>query len=284
MKKLIGSIKDFFSTNLGAQVSNYLFFYAIVWAFHLLLISVVAFFHLILGHNIGTIADWIVDRGWIQMSVTKILIFALAIQFMRLRNKKYAHIRGMLRNSFAIPRHESFVVIFFLLLALVGVGDIYLNPAYIFEPTRIFISTLGTIIFFGIDLILILILDVFHPLKQAKDTFRKILLFSLLFYLVTRATFIYEQTISFKLFSYFFIILYCAYWRRRNWSLPLLMISTVLVPAFTLFGLDPVWGETFTPFQMRHNISTVAITIMFAIAIFYFEYRKKKNPEYIYRD
>lgn len=284
MKRLIDSLKLSFSTNLGAQVSNYLFFYAIVWAFHLLIVSVVAFFHLILGHNIGTIADWIVDRGWIQISITKILIFMLAIQFMRLRNKKYAHIRGMLRNSFAIPRHESFVVILFLLLSMIGVGDIYFNHAYIFEPGRMLLSTLGTFIFFGIDLILILILDVFHPLKHQKDIRRKIFLFSLLFYLVTRATFIYEQTISFKLFSYFFLILYCAYWRRRNWSLPLLMVGAVFVPAFSLFGLDPVWGETFTPFQMRHNISTVSITLMFAIAIFYFEYRKKKNPEYIYRD
>jgi hypothetical protein len=284
MKRIFGSLKDFFSTNLGSQVSNYLFFYAIVWAFHLLLVSVIAFFHLILGHNIGTIADWIVDRGWIQISITKILIFMLAIQFMRLRNKKYAHIRGMLRNSFAIPRHESFVVIIFLLFSLIGAGDIYFNQAYIFEPTRILFSTLGTLIFFGIDLVLILILDVFHPLKHKRDTLRKITIFSLLFYLVTRATFIYEQTISFKLFSYFFLILYCAYWRRRNWSLPLLVVSTILVPAFALFGLDPVWGETFSPFQMRHDIGTVSITIMFAIAILYFEYRKKKNPEYIYRD
>ncbi len=284
MKKLVESLRDFFATNLGSQVSNYLLFYAIVWGFHLLLISVVTFFHLILGHNIGTIADWIVDRGWIQISVTKILIFMLAIQFMRLRNKKYAHIRGMLRNSFAIPRHEAFVAVLFLLLAFIGIGDVYYNQAYIFEPVRILTATIGTFVFFGIDLILILILDVFHPLKKHRDINKKIFLFSLLFYMVTRATFIYEQTISFKLFPYFCLILYCAYWRRRNWTLPILMIGTFFIPTFVFFGLDPVWGETFTPFKMRHDLSTTSILVMFAIVIYYFEYRKKKNPEYIYRD
>jgi hypothetical protein len=284
MKNVIINIQKSFKTNLGKQVLNYALFYGVLWIFHLLFVSVITFFHLILNHNIGTIADWIVDRGWIEIALSKVLIFFIAIQFMKVRNIKYALVRGMLRNSTSIPRHESFVAIIFLLLSVIAAGDLQLNDGYIFEIFRTMSSAVGTVIFFGIDLFLILILDVFHPLREEADVRRKIFLFPFLFYFFTRATFIYEQTISLKLYPYFFILMYAAYWRRRNWTFPLLIIFGFFVPAFVFLGLDPVWSKSFSFFYMKHEVSAGSIFLICTLLYFYFEWRKKKFPEYIYRD
>ena len=284
MKKLLNYLQVFFKTALGKQVINYALFYAVIWAFHLIFVSVIAFFHLILNHNIGTIADWIVDRGWIEIMVTKLLIFFFAIQFMKLRNIKYAHIRGMLRNAVAFPRHEVFVSVIFLLIAVMSVGEIKMNHAYIIDVYRFLISILGTLVFYGVDLVMILILDVFNPLKTEKEEKNKMIIFSFLFWLFTRMTFIYEQSVSFSLFPYFFLLLYFAYWRRRNWTLPLFLLASFFVPAYALLGLDPVWGSSFTLFYMQRPIHVVSIICMVLILFSYLEYQKRKFPEYIYRD
>lgn len=284
MKNLFQNLNNFFKTNLGNQVLKYFYFYSLTWLVHLIIISIITYFHLILNHNIGTIADWIVDRGWILIIVTKMIIFSIAVQFMKLKSSKFSLVKGMLRNAVSWPHQETFITLLFLLLGLVSAGEAGLNDAYIFDLSRAFYTIVGTLIFFGIDLIYILILDVFHPLKSVNDKKFKLVLFPFLFYFFTRITFIYEQVISFKFYSYFFIILYLAYWRRRNWTLPLFIIVLFFIPSFLFLGIDPVWNESFSLFKLHRPLNSFSMLILFIFPALYLEYRKKKNPEYIYRD
>jgi hypothetical protein len=282
--ELINKINEIFKTPLGKQSLNYFLFYIIIWIIHLILISFITYFHLILNHNIGTIADWIVDRGWIVISLTKIFIFSLATQFMKLRTKKFVLIKGMLRNAISIPRTESFVVLLFLILGIVALGDIKINPSYFLDFWRSFSSVIGTFIFFAVDLFFLLFLDIFNPLKTDEEHFNKIIIFPFLFYIFTKMTFIYEQMVSFKLYGYFLLILYIAYWRRRNWTLPILFISVFFVPLFTFLGLDPVWGNSFSLFKGNNEIGTMPINVLLIFACGYLEWKKRAIPEYIYRD
>lgn len=284
MMNLALRIKLFFKTELGLQVQAYFLFYIIMWAFHLLVISVISYFHFSLSHNIGTIADWIVDRGWQVIIFTKIFIFYFTLQFIKLRSKKYSVVRGMFRNSVQWPRHEMIVVFIFLLLALISLGDVVYNKSFIFDLIRPLVSGIGTAVFFGTDLIFLLILDAFNPIRSVEERRLKVYLFPFLFYIFTRSTFIYEQTISLKLYAYFYFILYLAYWHRRNWTLPGLFLLGFLIPAFAFLGLDPIWGRSFSLFRPINEISTFSIFVLIAFAIFYLEYRLKKYPEYIYRN
>lgn len=282
--QIIDKITEHFESNLGKQTLNYFLFYACIWAFHLIIISVVSFFHLILNHNIGVIADWIVDRGWILIILTKILIFAAAVQFMRLRTKNYVHIRGLLRNAISWPRHENFVVALFLLLGIISLGNIRPNDAYILDFSRLLFSILGTILFFGIDVLFILILDVFNPITNEEEKNKKILFFAIYFFLFNRITFLYEQMTTINLLAYFYLILFSAYWRRRNWTLPLFVIVTFFIPAFVLFGFDPIWDTSFSIFKYGTAVKPFSMFILIAFSISYFYFRSKKYPEYIYRD
>lgn len=284
MRPRIQKIIDFFDSPLGSQIKYYSLFYFVLWVLHLILISLISYFHLLLNHNIRTIGDWIGDRGWTLIIISKLLIFYLSLQFIRLKSKKISHLKSYFRNSLQVPRKEIFVALIFLLLGLSGLGKLDVNPSLIFEFSRIIYSVVGTFIFFSVDYALLIVLEIFFPLEDVKEKNQKLFLFPLLFYYFSYATFIYEQAVSFKLYAFFFLLLYVGEWRRRNWTIPLLFLIAFLVPAYALFGLDPVWGSSYTIFSAGRAISSASVFILIGFAVGYLRHVQKNNPEHIYRE
>lgn len=286
MKKLLGLYEESrlaLASPLGTQARYYFYFYALICFAHLIIISIVSYFHLLLGHNISTIGDWIVDRGWTLIIISKLIVFILVYQFVRLRGNYLLLIKNYFKNAIQWPRQEMYVCLLFLLFGLVSLGNIQWNSSLIFEFDRIFLSVVGTIAFFAFDYVFLIAMELFIPLGEEYKN-KRIILFSFLFYLFTYITFQYEQIISIKLFAYFFLLLYLGAWRRTNWTLPFLFLVSFIVPAFTLFGLDPVWGHSFTLFKMIKQISTPSVFILIFFSTGYLQYRLKNKTEYIFRE
>lgn len=286
MKRLlrIQKITDFLDSPLGSQIKYYALFYLVMWSLHLVLISLISYFHLLLNHNIRTIGDWIGDRGWALIIASKILIFYLASQFILLKSKKINLLKDYIINCMHFPRKEIFVILIFLLIGLMGLGKITLNRTFIFELDRILFSVVGTFIFFAVDYALLIVLEIFFPIDEQKEKNKKLLVFPLLFYSFTCATFIYEQTVSIKLYAFFFLLMYVGEWRRRNWSVPLLFLLAFLIPYYSFFGFDPVWNANYTFFKMERSISSFSLFVLISFAIGYLHNIQKRMPEYIYRE
>jgi len=278
------TILNFFRSNMGRQVLAYFVFYFFLWGFHLILISLVSFFHLLLDHNIRTIGDWIGDRGWTLIIISKLVVFYLTMLFVNLKTKKLFSIKSYFRNSIQTPRIEVFVTILFLLIGLIGMGEIGFNSTMIVEIDRIFLSIVGTFVFFAVDYVLLVILDVFYPIHEEYLRYKRLIILPLLFYIFSAATFVYEQTITPKLFMMFLLLLYSGEWRRKNWTLPALFLCAFIIPSFSLLGLDPVWGEAYSPLVASRKISTFSIFVLIGFSIGYLLYNLKKKPEYIYRN
>ncbi len=274
----------FLQSNLGKQMIFYTLFYAILWGFHLILISLISFFHLLLDHNIRTIGDWIGDRGWTLIIISKFVVFYLAMLFVNLKTQKVFSLNSYFRNSTQTPRLEILVTVLFLVLGLMGVGEIKFNKTMIIEVDRLLLSMIGTFVFFAVDYVLLVILDVFYPVREDKQRLQRMFVLPLFFYFFTSATFIYEQTISFKLYAFFILLVYAGEWRRKNWTLPALFLIAFIIPSFSLLGLDPVWGEIYSPMAASKKISTLSVFILIAFALGYLQYTIRKKPEYIYRD
>lgn len=278
------TIVEFFQSNLGKQMLLYFFFYAVLWGFHLILISLISFFHLLLDHNIRTIGDWIGDRGWSLIILSKVFVFYLAMLFVNLKTKKIFSLKSYFRNSVQAPRIEVIVTLLFLIIALFGLGEIHINKTMIIEIDRLLLSIAGSFIFFAVDYVLLVILDVFYPVREERLRLKRIILFPLFFYFFTAATFVYEQTITLKLYAFFILLIYSGEWRRKNWTLPAVFLIAFIVPSFSLFGLDPVWGEIYSPMAASKKISTSSVFILIFFAIGYLHYTLRSKPEYIYRD
>ena len=278
------SLVTFFASALGKQALYYFYFYVVVWLVHLILISLVSYFHLLLNHSISTIGDWIVDRGWILIIISKVIVSLLGYQFVRLKSDSLLLFKKYFRNAIQWPRQEMYVCLLFLLIGIISLGRVDWNSSLIFELDRIGLSIIGTFLFFALDFVLLVVLRLLFPLKEESDKNHKIFLFSFLFYLFTFVTFQYEQIISLKLFAYFYLLLYAGEWRRPNWTLPCMFLVLFIIPAFSLIGLDPVWGHSFTLFITLQQISTVSLFILIFFAIGYLHYHLKNKTEYIFRE
>lgn len=277
-------VLEFLQSNLGKQMIFYCAFYAVLWGFHLILISLISFFHLLLEHNIRTIGDWISDRGWGLIILSKVSVFYLAMLFVNLKTKKIFSLKSYFRNSIQTPRIEVIVTLLFLVIALMGLGEIRFNSTMIVEIDRLLLSIIGSFIFFAVDYVLLVILDVFYPVREENLRLKRMAILPLLFYFFTAATFVYEQTITLKLYAFFILLVYSGEWRRKNWTLPAVFLVAFIVPSFSLLGLDPVWGEIYSPMAASKKISTASVFILIIFAIGYLQYTLKKKPEYIYRD
>jgi hypothetical protein len=282
--ELYSKLKVFSQSNLGKQIIIYFCFYVFLWGFHLILISLISFFHLLLEHNIRIIGDWIGDRGWTLIIISKLVVFYLTMLFVNLRTKKIFSLKSYFRNSIQTPRLEVFVTNVFLLIGLLGLGEMSLNKTMIIEVDRLLLSIIGTFIFFATDYILLVILDVFYPVREESLRTKRIFLFPLLFYFFTAATFVYEQTITMKLYALFLILMYSGEWRRKNWTLPALFLLTFIIPTFSFLGFDPVWGEIYAPLAAGRKVGTISFFVLVTFGLGYLHYTLKKKPEYIYRD
>ncbi len=282
--KLRDRIYHFGQSPLGKQILAYSLFYAFLWSFHLALISITSYFHLLLDHNIRVIGDWITDRGWTLIIISKVVVFYLVSLFYKLKTQKVSIIEAYLRNSVQSPRLEFIVVLIFMTLAVLSIGGVQVNKTMIIEVPRLFFSTIGTLVFYGIDFFLVVTLSAFYPLYDESMRLVRSFIFAGLFYLYSSFTFIYEQNISIHLFLLFFLLIYLSEWRRNNWSLPMLFLLFFIYPFYTIFGQDPVWGEVYSPFILNKKISNVSIFIICFMSVAYLDYKEKKYPEYIYRD
>jgi hypothetical protein len=275
---------SFFNSPLGEQIKYYFYFYAVLWLVHLILISIVSYFHLLLNHSISTIGDWIVDRGWTLIIISKLIVALIVYQFLRIKSDYLIQLKSYFKNAILLPKHEMYVCLLFLIVGFISMGQIEWNYSLIFELDRVFLSIMGTFIFFALDFVILVLLGLVFPSSDETSALRKILLFSCLFYLFSYLTFQYEQNVSFKLCALFFLLLYVGIWRRINWTLPFLFLAFFIVPIYSFLGSDPVWGYSFSFFKMIRPISTFYFFILILFAIGYLQYRLKNRTEYIYRE
>ncbi|MBY0415515.1 MAG: hypothetical protein K2Q18_15185, partial [Bdellovibrionales bacterium] len=224
------------------------------------------------------------DRGWTLIIISKVVVFYLTMLFVNLKTKKIFSLKSYFRNSIQTPRLEIIVANVFLILGLLGLGEVAFNKTMIIEIDRLVLSIVGTFVFFATDYILLVILDVFYPIREDNLRIKRILVFPLLFYFFSAATFIYEQTITMKLYAFFLLLMYSGEWRRKNWTLPALFLITFIIPAFSFFGFDPVWGEIYAPMAAGRKVGTISFFILILFSLGYLQYTLKKKPEYIYRD
>ena len=241
-----------FSTeNHLVQIRHFCLFQFSIWIFHLIIISIVSFFHLVLNHSIGTIAEWISERGWQLILVTKTVIFVSYYQYYKLRYPLKEKFKYYLQSGMMIPRTDFLTVTLFSLLCLIFLGNLQLNSGVIFNPVNLIFSAIGNLSFFAFDFIFVVFLNILYPLD---DKTRRSMNFwlSLIFFLGTKATFQYEIIHVSSLYFYtFFTFGYFSTWRRENWSLPLMFLVVVLLPLNVFCGFDPVWLSQYSFLSCR---------------------------------
>lgn len=269
-------VRRIYYTSLFKNFIYFFCYWVLILCVHHILVSTAAFFHFQLGHRLGTIEEWIFEKGWEIVFLSKIICSWLILKFISIKSDSRNPMRDIFTKGFLWPEREVFVfAIFFILIAIVtGVpkkSD--LISFSILKPT---VAYFGMTVFFLADVLVLNALKVIHPFNK-YEKWLSYLLFSGVLYIFSKIIFLYGLDISFNLYLIAFISFYFSDWKRSNWTIPAFFLLACIAPLSSLVGWDPIWKESYTPMTFSKPFTAINLSTIVAVAMGYFYYKSRYN-------
>lgn len=271
---------QFFRSYLFKQSFYYGSYNLLTLLFHLIFVSLIAFFHFLLNHRLGEIEDWIFDRSWQIIIISKVLASFLVLKFISVRSDERKPLRTLFFKGWIFPKTEILVVVAFLFFSMIFLGRPVQGEQYSWMFFKFLVSYLCLFVFFMCDISVLSLLQKQYPLRKFGFRFR-VLVFPLVMYLVSKGSFLYGKELDILIYFHFLMCLYLARWREKNWSFPAIYLLAFAGPMASLFGLDPLWGNSYSLLKMTDTPKLIEITILGLISWGYLRYRFK--PERLAR-
>ncbi len=261
---------------------RYLFYYClyglIFFLFNLATVSVISSFHFMLGHNIGTIEDWIFRHSWEMTIIAKLLSFFTIV---RIVNYLF-HAGNPLVDYFKFFKEKPKAVIWavicvFYLVMLIPV-KLQISPTVNENINHQIVSYWGTFFFYFLDFLLVSYLRFLYPLEE-KNSLQELvydLIFPVLFYFFTVISTDYDPRISELMFFYMLILFLIDSWHQRGWINAGLFICVFIAPMASLFGLDLFWGKEYSPLYFSNSQPILSTTVLVFIVSLYLYYKRNR--------
>ena len=266
--KTAGRFKTVLMDPLFKNICLYLCFHMLIWILHVLLASTIAFFHFLLDHDLGVVEDWIFNKGWEVLMVIKISAFYIFFKFITVKIESRHPFKNFLVKNFMYPQKEIVAVIIILLLFTMVLGRPRITPFFRIENLKIFISFFSIFLFYILDIFIVKFFNMKYPLDYMRENVQN-LLYPLIFFIMSKMIFLYEINMTFLVYFNFLFCFYVGRWKKDNWFACVLFLFFYVCPMGALFGLDPVWGDTFSPFKMGHDLKISYFIVLAFILIGY---------------
>jgi hypothetical protein len=266
----------FFSTALARHSYYFLGYQLINIITHLVILSVVIFFHFLLEHRLADIQDWIFFHGWEILILGKLLSLGIMSRFMGILSNERSPLINILAGARGIVRTELFVGMVIMTLGLMIVGKPLLQETYKWSLYPLLISYIGLVVLLGSDALILLVLNKSIPLKRKAWT-GEIILFSLISFLIHKMIFLFGLAWDSHIIFSFIFIFYCLKLRGEFvWIHSLIFIVAFLAPLFTIFGMDPLWANRFSPLFFSESSANLGFAV-FSLVVISFLRAKKLN-------
>lgn len=237
----------------------------LIFGFHLILVSIIAFFHFQLGHRLATIENWLFEQGWSIIVLSKVLAYLSIERFLSLRKRGERVILKTLQQAWRPLKGELFTLIIVLAFYFVWLGSPVKTDHVTVGPTELLFSFMGTFLFYMIDFFFLLALNHVLNLEEEQTTLSTIIGVSTIFYFSQKAIFLYSTNFGVHIWLFYALGL-CVYQNRfPSWNWPFFIYWLVLAPLTTFCGFDPIWGEFYSPFRMEKSLGLgEAISLLLA--------------------
>lgn len=257
-----------------------------LWAFYIVELSVVSFFHFLLDHRLAVIESWVFDKAWEMIIVAKVLPLLFLLKFIYLKSVSRHPFRDQFISGVKTPQYEIWVAIVASLILTVLFTRPMPNPEMTqWDGFKSFVSCFSLFLFFMSDLFFIDALDRMYPLGTKLKTLRNFI-YSVVSFYILQLIFLHAQNMSpFFGMTLFFVLTLHHY--KKNWIETGVYLFFFLVPALSLLGLDFIWGESFSIFVAQGQDITVLFLAVYLSCIFYVSYsnkirlKSKKKSEHI---
>jgi hypothetical protein len=246
-------------------------------------VSVVSSFHFMLGHNLGTIEDWIFRHSWEITIIAKFLAFFTTVRIINYLFHAGNPLIDYFRHFKEKPNPMVWVLISSFFVVILFPVKIHVSPTINENTNHQIVSFWGTFFFYFVDFLLISYLRFLYPMDRRGIDKLKIqrelvfdFIFPALFFFFTIISTDYDPRISELMFLNMFLIYLIDSWISRGWINVALFIFLFIAPMGSLMGLDLFWGKEYSPFYLTQGQPILSTTVLTIISAFYLYQKRPK--------
>ncbi len=276
MRSLPDKRSGFVSSYFFKYISTYVSFAIIQFFIFKILLSIVAFFHLLLNHKFSIIEEWTFRNAWEILIISKSLSFYIVYLFINLKIEIVASFDKVLGyKNLKIPR-EVFVLILFLFCSYFILGRPIVNDTVVNNSFSFFYSFVGTIFFYGCDLLIFCFLNFLYPFKRKMEKLLMALAMAVIFSLVSGIIYDFSHYSAAPVFFNFFLLLVLVMISAPHAETAFTVILLYIAPNVSLLGQDPLWGKDFSLLIYSQEISIFQQLILYGFIMLYFWLKHRK--------
>ena len=250
---------------------KYLAFYLSSVVVHIILISIITFFHFLLDHRLIVVENWVYDFSWqlfLLSKITTFIIFFKYFVFSNTRDKLFDI--SLFEFNLKDPKN------YFLPVLALGFIIYYLDPFvqdhHSFDIGRGVFHFLSISLTMIIDLVIVSIL--FNESKRKRLHFVEVCIFSIVSYGAFQGIFLFSTSSPYVLVLNF-LMFYFFY--KKNECLSIFFIFLFIVPLYLFLGFDPIWSSDFSLLSTNLNSINIHILAMALSIILYFNWGHLKR-------
>ena len=269
--------QKFIDSELSKVIKFYSLYCFTYFLFNVLLVSVIAFFHFLLEHDMSIVEDWVYRNSWEILIFCKISAFVLIFKLIELRIYRQRFFINFFKKGFTYPNHYIFVVILFICTFILAVGKVTFQPTHTKYSNYHFVSYLGSFFFYFIDYILLFFLKSLFPFYKRWEGYTFIFLSSFIFFAVSVISIPHiKETTIYLLFHMMALMLFTLPY-SQNWIIGFCYIFFLVAPLSTFIGLDPIWSGQFSLFFLKNPLPFSYVLAIWLVAFSYQYYIRGKR-------
>jgi hypothetical protein len=262
-------------------LKHYLWFNLIIVFISGILLSIIAFFHFLLGHELSVIENWANMHYWEFLIIIKFSLLFGYKKWFELNYFKKFSLREFFKTWHWQWNQRMIIFIFFMNIMLHFL--LKENLTYVATSIgayNIFITVLGISSLFFVDYFFIQWISYIFSEETKWNKVHFTIILTCIFCL---GTYLYLPHMQEKVFLFGFIFaglwLHSFLWMKSSLDI-ILYILGICVPLSVLWGFDPVWGDEFSFFKLAKMPNFLILIGWWMIGI---SYSSGKFNKYIHR-
>lgn len=248
---------------------SYQMLYVVIF---IIISSIGAFFHFLLNHEISIVESWLHNNHWEILIIAKLVSLYLLNRWFKVRLYQLKSIRELVRELVSWPEPRAMVIAAFMIISYLALGGAVLagQVGYWYHQVA---SYLGIFLYFGIEFIVIAYLDDVLNQKEQPSYFWLSVFYTGLFAAAFRLSVPdYYNLLPYMVFC-FSTLMYLSGKSFKSWSNVVCFLAVFVAPMASLFGMDPVWGEDFSPLKVKSKLGLSFLAAIWMISFCYYKYR-----------
>lgn len=262
-----------FDNYLFKNIRYYASFQMIFVIIFIVLSSSGVFFHFLLNHEISIVESWLHNNHWEILIISKSLSLFFINRWFRVRLYEMKTVRQLTKELLKWPEHRALVISFFMVISYLALSQTEFARQNLGYWYYYLTSFFGLFLFFGIEFIVIAYLNDVLNQEENVSTFWLGFFYTVFFSIGFRLCVPdYYNLLTYVIFCFTALLLLSGE-SFKNWSNVVCLLVIFVAPMGSFFGLDPVWGDDFSPFSIKTKLAIPFLAVIWMVSFSYYKYR-----------